>query len=179
MTKIFDLVPGWVYAAAIAILLGLCAIQWTTSASRISDLEVKLAKANQAHSDYVTKQTQLNKEAADKAREREQELQAEADKDRHESQNRINRLRAERDAALAELRNRPARPQAAGNGIVLPSPAGPGAQAQHCTGADLYRDDAEFLVGIAADFKELAIKYDELWALYERARAQTTEAVRQ
>ena len=178
MTKIFDLIPSWVYAAAVALLSTLLFLQWSTSNVEIQRQKMAVLAEQKKHSDYVAEQLKINTKAKDEARQREQDLQAQADKDRHESQTRINRLRAERDAALAKLRDRPQRPASA-NGIVLPSPAGSGPKAQHCTGADLYRDDAEFLVGVAADFKELAVKYDELWTLYERARAQTPKAVKQ
>lgn len=181
MTKIlalFDLVPGWAYAVAIVFLLGLCSTQWVTSATRISALKsevanvkIALANAKKEHSDYVAEQTRINKEAADKAREREQELQADANKFRNNAYAQINRLTRERDAALDSLRNRPERPSAAANAAGVPSTAGPGGEARHCTGADLYRDDAAFLVRLAADYKELGIRYDELWSLYQRARA--------
>jgi len=116
MLKIFDLVPGWVYAAVIAFLLAIYTIQWTTSTTRIAELKVSLASEQKRHSDYVAEQVGINKAAADEARKREQELQAAADKDRNESQTRINGLRAERDRALAELRKRPSRPEATANG---------------------------------------------------------------
>lgn len=191
MTKIlalFDLVPGWAYAVAIVFLLGLCSTQWVTSATRVSALKsevanvkIALANAKKEHSDYVAEQTRINKEAADKAREREQELQAAADKERTKASVQINRLSAERDAALAELRKRPKRPAAAANPAVVPSPAGPGPEAQHCTGAELYRDDAAFLVRLSADYKQLGIEYDRIWSLYERARtgSQAADAVSQ
>ena len=179
MTKIlalFDLVPGWMYVAVIAFLLGIYSIQWTTSTTRIAVLksEVSSAKADVAtakkeHSDYVAKQARLNKEAADKAREREQQLQSDANTFRNNAYAQINRLTRERDAALDSMRNRPERPAA--NTAGVPSTAGPGGEARHCTGAGLYFPDAEFLVRLAADYKELGIRYDELWSLYQRTRA--------
>ena len=181
MTKIlalFDLVPAWLYAAVIVLLLGIYSIQWTTSATRIAALksEVASAKAEVAtakkeHSDYVAEQTRINKEAADKAREREQQLQADASKFRNNAYAQINRLTRERDAAIDSLRNRPERPAAASNAAGVPSTAGPGGETRHCTGAELYFSDAEFLIRFAADYKELGIRYDELWSLYQRARA--------
>lgn len=181
MTKIlalFDLVPAWLYAAVIVFLLGIYSIQWATSATRIAALksEVASAKAEVAtakkeHSDYVAEQTRINKEAADKAREREQQLQADASKFRSNAYAQINRLTRERDAAIDSLRNRPERPVATANAAGVPGTAGPGGETRHCTGADLYRDDAAFLVRLAADYKELGIRYDELWSLYQRARA--------
>lgn len=90
------------------------------------------------------------KEAARKAeqdaRDREAQLQTEADRLLKESQNENARLIARnRDLALS-LRNREARP--AGGG---PMPEGSGVKPSRCTGSGLYRDDAEFLVGLARD----------------------------
>ena len=129
-----------------------------------------------AFSTYIKDQLIKNKDAADAARTREQELQVAADKFRNDAYVQINRLRGERDAAIDGLRSRPPRPATAANGTGLSAPAGPGPEAQGCTGAQLYRPDAEFLVGIASDYYELRIEYDKLWTLYERARGQT-EAV--
>jgi len=179
MLKIFDLVPGWVYAAVIAFLLAIYTIQWTTSTTRIAELKVSLASEQKRHSDYVAEQVGINKAAADEARKREQELQAAADKDRNESQTRINGLRAERDRALAELRKRPSRPEATANGVGLSKPAGSGPDAIGCTGAELYRQDAEAALGIASDADELRIEYHRLWGLYQRARGQAAEAVKE
>lgn len=181
MTKIlalFDLVPAWLYAAAIVFLLGLYSIQWTTSTTRIAALKSDVAAAEKAHSDYVAEQARINKEAADKAREREQQLQADANTFRNNAYAQINRLTRERDAALDSLRKRPERPAA--NTAGVPGAAGPGSEARHCTGAELYFSDAEFLIRFAADYKELGIRYDELWSLYQRARAgaQGAEAVK-
>lgn len=65
------------------------------------------------------------------------------------------KIAAERDAALAELRNRPRRPapgtaEASGNGQA----------ASGCTGARLFGDDAEFLIREAAraDTTRIALK---------------------
>lgn len=129
-----------------------------------------------AFSTYIKDQLIKNKDAADAARTREQELQVAADKFRSDAYVQINRLRGERDAAIDGLRSRPPRPAAATNGAGLSAPTGPGAEAQGCTGAQLYRPDAEFLVGIASDYDELRLEYNKLWDIYQRARSQA-EAV--
>lgn len=108
-------------------------------------------------------------QAALQAREREQALQFTADKIRQETTREIRHLSAARDAALRELRNRDERPaghaqlaaddQAAG--------AGPGAS---CTGAQLYRPDAEFLVWEAARADEVRVHLSECRAAYDAAR---------
>lgn len=169
--RVLGLVPSWLYAAVIAALLGVYAIQWTTSTTKIAQLKTEVAAEQKKHSDYVTEQTRLNKEATDKARERELELQAAADKERTESSVQINRLSAQRDAALAELRKRPRRPAAAANPAGVPAAAGPGPEARGCTASELYREDAEAAFGISADAEKLRIEFNRIWSLYQRARA--------
>lgn len=195
--RVLGLVPSWAYAAAIAILLGVYTVQWTTSTARIAELGVELAAAEKRsskriaelkielageqkkHSDYVTEQTRINKAEADAARKREQELQAAADKDRRVLNVTIARIRAERDAALGRLQDRADRPQAGANGIVLPKPAGAGSTAGSCTGAELYRSDAQFLERHASQCEELRVHYLDLRSKYERARGQDSKAVKE
>lgn len=129
-----------------------------------------------AFANYIGEQKSKNADAAKEARTKEQELQAAADTFRKDAYVQINRLQRERDAALDSLRDRPSRPAGGANGTGLSAPTGPGAEAKGCTGAQLYRPDAEFLVGVASDYDELRIEYDKLWAIYQRARGQT-EAV--
>ncbi len=68
----------------------------------------------------------------------------------------------ERDAALAELRNRPRRPapgtaEATGNGQA----------ASGCTGAQLYGNDAEFLIREAVDADKLRVGLKACYAQYD------------
>ena len=129
-----------------------------------------------AFSTYIKDQLIKNKDAADAARTREQELQVAADKFRSDAYVQINRLRGERDAAIDGLRSRPPRPAAATNGAGLSAPSGPGAEARGCTAAELYREDAEVVIGAGYDFEELRLEYNKLWDIYQRARSQA-EAV--
>lgn len=75
----------------------------------------------------------------------------------------IEKLAAARDAALAELRNRPRRPSP---GAANNSSAGQGA-APGCTGSQLYRDDAEFLIGEAARADAIVIELKSCYAQYD------------
>lgn len=129
-----------------------------------------------AFANYISEQQSKNADAAKEARTKEQELQVAADTLRKDAYVQISRLQRERDAALDSLRIRPPRPATAANGTGLSAPAGPGPESKYCTGAELHLQDAEFLIGESAEFKELAIRYEELWTLYERALGQT-EAV--
>lgn len=71
-----------------------------------------------------------------------------------------------RDAALAELRTRPDRP----TGYVPPA-ASDGSVAAGCTGASVFKSDAEFLVREAAGADELRIALGACYRQYESARA--------
>ena len=84
--------------------------------------------------------------ASEAARQREQDLQTQADKARKVKDAEIARIGRSLDAALDSLRHRPERP------AELPSPASAGAG---CSGAQLYRADAEFLARESARADEL------------------------
>ena len=108
-------------------------------------------------------------QAALQARAREQALQSTADKIRQEKTREIRHLSAARDAALRELRNRDERPAVGGDAPAAADPAGAGPAAS-CTGAQLYRSDAEFLVWEAARADEVRAHLSECRAAYNTAR---------
>lgn len=147
---------------------------WTEQLAH-ADTRADRDRISLSYAKYVGDQLAANKNAADEARAREQQLQTAADKFRKDAYVQINRLRVERDDALASLRDRPDRPASGADGAGVPAAAGPGAEAKGCTGAQLYRSDAEFLVGLAADHDELRIEFNKLWDLYQRARSQADE----
>lgn len=105
------------------------------------------------------------------ARAEERRLQYAADEDRRK----LNALRERDDAALRalrdELRDRPLRPDGGGRSDVRPGPPGPGA-ADGRTGAALYRDDAEFLVGVASVASAVLRERDACYAAYARAQGR-------
>lgn len=94
--------------------------------------------------------------------------------------NNINRKDADEKLALAadverlrrELRQRPERPAAGGAGV--PGGTGPGVGA--CTGAGLYRADADFLVGEAAAAKTLSRQLASCRSKYDAAVTLTRRA---
>lgn len=77
------------------------------------------------------------------------------------------RIAADRDRLLASLRDRPERPA---SGADVPDGAASGAG---CTGAELARPDAEFLVGYAADAERLQSALATCQAAYDAVRAAT------
>jgi hypothetical protein len=62
------------------------------------------------------------------------------------------------NATISSLRNRPVRPAT----VASTQPA--------CTGAGLYRDDAEFLARLASDADQVKIERDYYYGQYESAR---------
>ena len=103
------------------------------------------------------------------ARAREQALQFAADKLRQEKTLEIRHLSAARDAALRELRNRDERPAVGSDAAAAADPAGAGPAAS-CTGAQLFRQDAEFLVREAARADVVRASLMECRQAYDAAK---------
>ncbi len=108
-------------------------------------------------------------QAALQAREREQALQFTADEIREEKTREIRHLSAARDAALRELRNRNERSAIERHPAADADPAGTGSAAS-CTGSQLYRQDAEFLVRESARADEVRAHLSECRAAYDAAQ---------
>lgn len=174
-----NIVKAYAWQAVAAILfvaLSTAGFKLFAEKTAHADTRADRDRISLAYANYIGEQKSKNAEAAKEARTKEQELQAAADTFRKDAYVQINRLQRERDAALDSLRTRPARPAPAANGTSLSAPAGSGTEAQGCTPAQLFREDAELASEIGFDAQELRIEYDKLWALYQRARGQT-EAV--
>lgn len=96
---------------------------------------------------------------------RERALQANANRLRKEMNDEKNRLAAvQRDLAV-RLQDRADRPSDAG----VPAPAGDRDAAPSCTGAELYRGDAQFLVGLAARADAIRLQLATCQAAYNEA----------
>lgn len=94
----------------------------------------------------------------------EEQLRRHADEQQKTYQQRIARLAAERNALLDSVRNRPARDR----GDDMPGAAAAGGA--RCTGAELHREDAEFLVGEAERADAIAGQLSACVAQYQAAR---------
>lgn len=108
-------------------------------------------------------------EALLKSRQREVALQATVDRLRGEHHEAIHRVTAERDALVRELRRRAARP--AGYLPATDPAAGP-EPAASCSADQLYREDAEGLVGIAADAELVRASLMECRGAYRAAAGE-------
>lgn len=94
----------------------------------------------------------------------EEQLRRQADEQQKTYQKKIARLTADRDALLRSVRERPSRDS---GGDVPGTAAAGGAR---CTGAELHREDAEFLVGEAARADRIAEQLSACVAQYDAAR---------
>jgi hypothetical protein len=148
---LFKLIPSWLYAVAIAGLLATnCTTMHRLDAAKLdlSDLKAQYAEAARA--------------AEASARAKEQAAATTLATIEQKARDEQKRLSADLAAAHRELRNRPERP---GSGDVPKSPAG----GVGCTGAGLFKPDAEFLVGHAARANKLRIDLAACQARYDAA----------
>jgi hypothetical protein len=159
-------------------LLGVLILAAVATGLYVVDLQLELAdskaaeaRTGKAFATYIGEQATKTSQLQTANRAEERRLQALASNIRQETANEILSLRADRDAALERLRVRPSRPVATVASGELPSPAGAAAVERSCTGAGLYREDGEFLVGEAAVTRELRAELLATRALYDAARA--------
>jgi hypothetical protein len=115
-------------------------------------------------------QARQRADALRKARLREMDLQMTIDRLRGDHHETVARITAERDTALRELRRRPERPA----GYVPTAAQAAGSEsAPACSGTQLWRDDAEFLVRLAADADIVRASLNECRAAYDEARKES------
>ena len=101
----------------------------------------------------------------EEARQREQALQANADKLRREKDAEVRNINARAAALANSLRERQARPADA-DSVSSAASVGSGA----CTGKNLYREDGEFLVRIAREADELRAALQQCYKQYQAIR---------
>ena len=136
--------------AAVAALLVAFTSGWIINGWRWNNTALKLA----------VEQTQARIDAEQKSRNQERALQAAADTARSNKDAEITIIRGQLDAALVSLRERPLR------GANLPG--APGA-CPPATGAQLSREDAEFLAREAARADAVVANLNACHATYEAA----------
>lgn len=136
----------------------------------VKDKQEGISEAvERATSDLIAKYDKALRLEQEKALKASNDLQAKADKDRQERDDKINRINADLNVALIELRKRPERPS-----DYTPNPDNPST----CTGAELYREDAEFLAREAARAERVKQERDYYYQSYEEVRKKvngTTE----
>ena len=103
--------------------------------------------------------------AMEEAIEKQQALQVSADMLRQEKDREIRDITARNTALANSLRDRQARPAQTS---AVPSTTSVGSSA--CTGKQLYREDGEFLVGVAREADEIRAALKQCYAQYDAAR---------
>ena len=94
-------------------------------------------------------------------REKEQAMQGNADKLRQEKDREIREINAKSIALANSLRDRPTRTESSGVSQT------PGAGQSGCTGKELYKQDGEFLIGIAREADELRVALKQCYSQYD------------
>ena len=151
LLKLFDLLPGWVWALICAVAVATAAVQ----GDRLKSLKLETAEAKAHFAEAARKA-----EAANRNQERQHAGDLATITQRKTDEARALALAVAQ--LTGELSRRPDRP--AGG----PVPTGP-ADPVGCTGAQLYRPDAAFLVGESARADQLRIALDGCQAAYDSA----------
>lgn len=153
------LMNRWTIGAVIALVL-LAGTWWKGYSS---------GKENVQHKwDAERAQQQLaHAKLVDLVRKTEQQLQQTADQHQKEKRDALDRLTRQHRAVLDSLRDRPQRPTAAG---AVSGGAGAAKGQPGCTGAELHREDAEFLVGEAARADTLRAELEACYVQYDAVK---------
>jgi hypothetical protein len=111
---------------------------------------------------------QHNLEQAKIGQQKAKDLQAAADRDRKNADQKLKVITDWYADTIDSLQDRARRPSPSDTSV----PESTGPEPARCTGAGLYHDDAEFLTRIAADAARLQTEYQRCKAGYEKAVEQ-------
>jgi uncharacterized protein with von Willebrand factor type A (vWA) domain len=146
------------------ILVGVAAVSIFGGLSYYKGYEGGQEAVQQAWDKEKAETTAAYNKALQEAVERQQQLQMGADKLRQEKTRETRDLLARNTALANSLRDRQTRP--ASGAVSSASSAGSSA----CTGKELYREDGEFLVGVAREADELRVALKQCYAQYSQVR---------
>jgi hypothetical protein len=181
--NLFALIPWWgralMLAALASALIGFGFLKGDEhrgakdeaemNAHLLQDKQQAIARHQQVIKDQQAAAAQYEAEAQANAKENFRRIQRQADVDRtKDAQILASNRRA--DALASELRNRPARPARPASDAKADTASAGSADSAHptaCTGAGLYRDDADFLGWFAAQTARLVIERDSYYAKYQ------------
>jgi hypothetical protein len=127
-----------------------------------------MAKVQQQWDNEKAVQYEAYAQAQEAARIKEQNLQLQADRLREEKDNEIRNLNARATALSNSLRDRPSRTTTVAS--TVPSSTGLSCPALTCTGAELSREDGEFLAGEAARADEARTLLKQCYDQYNAVR---------
>jgi hypothetical protein len=141
----------WVALGSLAIFAGIQTLRLSWAQTALEKLTAKIAVmaaiTNETDKKWRATESTWKVKTAQIVKDKDNEIQA---------------IDAERDAALAKLRNRPRRPAPG----TAQSPAN-GEAASGCTGARLFGDDAEFLIREAARADTIRVALNACYAQYD------------
>ena len=126
------------------------------------------AEVQQKWDKEKTEQYAAYAEAQEAARQREQNLQIQADRLREDKDNEIRNLNARATALSNSLRDRPSR--TATPASTVSSTTGSSCPTVVCTGAGLSKEDGEFLAGEAARADEARLLLKQCYEQYNAVR---------
>ena len=127
-----------------------------------------MAKVQQQWDNEKAVQYEAYAQAQEAARVKEQSLQAQADRLREEKDNEIRNLNARATALSNSLRDRPSRTTTVAS--TVSSSTGLSCPTLTCTGAELSREDGEFLAGEAARADEARTLLKQCYDQYNAVR---------
>ncbi len=160
------------WPSAVIALCALLAVKFWWDAGVIAGKDLQIAAltiANKSKQATIDKMTAEAKAADVRYRAAEKDLAAGAEKTNKEKDDAIAHVLAERDNLLAELRKRPSRSDAPASPAAI---TGNGETGIGATGAQLYREDASFLVGEASRADIVRTSLKACYAQYEAARVK-------
>ena len=168
---------AWIKSYVFQILLAFALLAIGYLGVKLVVAQYSLAKATVAAegarrnlADYKEETQRKTAELTDKNRMLEQKLGTQFLAFTKDKSDALQALTAEHAAAIAGLRDRPARPAAQPPGAVGPAP-GSAAAVAFCGREMLYRDDAEVVIGLANAAAELRIELLDVRARYAAGQA--------
>lgn len=162
IAALLEIVPGWVWAILVALLL----VLGVTQESRIGIYKTKVAAEQKAHADTKLAYANAAVAAQASARQKEAELQEFADRLRRTKDAEINSLRIDVRNLRERLSNLPTRPA----GDPGTATASFGQAPVNCPGPILYRDTAEALADEAERADLIRIELKACYSAWDKAR---------
>lgn len=153
-----------IIAAVVALIVSFLSGWWINGNRWEADylaLKVKQEKA-------IAAAAEAARQFERQAREKEQDLQASADAERKRKDEKIRNLNTQLASAINSLRQRTSRSSAP---VSVSCPAGNPKDSQGATGANLFREDAEFLAREAARADEIVEELMSCYRAYDKAKA--------
>lgn len=167
-------------ALGVALLaIGYLGIRLVSAEFEVTRLEAAVATEKAKFSKYVTDQGRLTGEANQKNRDLEWslvKLGKDKDKEKADALEALNTVHAAAIASLQHRATRPTRPKGPSPARAVPAAAGPSAAEQGCGREQLYREDAEVVIGLGRAIADLRIELLDVRTRYANAQRVIDDA---